>query len=58
LLRLIHFFDEYAPPGDTQVDVTFKVQGASGVFAGPHHKTVTADLHVNPSADTMRANYP
>jgi hypothetical protein len=50
-------FDEYPPAGDTQVDLTFKVQSASGVFAGLHHKTVTADLQLNPSAETMSANF-
>jgi hypothetical protein len=27
-------------------------------FAGLHHKTVMADLQLNPSAETMSANFP
>jgi hypothetical protein len=44
--------------GETQVQLTFKVQSASGGFASLRHKTVKADVQLNVSAGTTSATFP
>jgi hypothetical protein len=44
--------------GETNVDVTFRVRSASGVFARLKHESVTAELDFNLSANSLTATFP